>query len=143
LFADESADEAFEFDGGLVVGAAFDVAGGFADGVEAFEGAEALAGGAFADAEAFDEIVEGEGFWGDEEEAVDFADGAGHSEDFDAVDEEIDHLALEGGEVVRAEDFRLRRRVHAGFYRERAVCSNFFEQRASFRGSWERGGGGF
>lgn len=57
LFADETADEAFEFHGGFVVGASFGaaiavavaVALGFADCAEAFEGAESLAGRAFAD----------------------------------------------------------------------------------------------
>ena len=60
LFADESASEAFEFDGGFVIGAAFGiaVAVGLAHGAKAFEHAQALAGGSFADIEALDEIVE-------------------------------------------------------------------------------------
>jgi len=44
LFTDESADEAFEFGSGFVVGAAVAVAFGFTDRAEGFEGAQALAG---------------------------------------------------------------------------------------------------
>lgn len=97
LFADEAADEAFEFDGGFVVGAAFavSVVVCFADGAEAFEGAEALACGAFADLEAFDEVIEGERGTGDEEEAVDFADGLREAEHADTVHEDFDHLTFQ------------------------------------------------
>jgi hypothetical protein len=100
LFADESADHGFQFEGGFVVGAAFGVAvgGSFADGAEFFECAEALGGGAFADAEAGDEVVKGKGAGGDEEETVDFADGLGEAEDADAVDEEFHDLSFDGRE---------------------------------------------
>lgn len=67
LFADEATDEAFEICGGFVVGAAIAVAGGFADGAEGFEGAQALASGAFGDAEFLNEVVEGEGFVGNKQ----------------------------------------------------------------------------
>jgi hypothetical protein len=60
FFADEACDEFFEFGfRGVVVAA---VAGDVdeADGADAAEDLEALAGGAFADGEAADEGVEGE-----------------------------------------------------------------------------------
>jgi hypothetical protein len=76
LFADEAADESFEFHGGFIISATFRaiVSIGLADGAEVFEHAETLAGGAFADVEALDEVVEGERRSGNEQEAVDFAD---------------------------------------------------------------------
>lgn len=99
LFADETADEAFEFDGGFVVGASFAVgvaiAIGFADGAEAFEGAEALAGGAFADFQAFYQVVEREWALGNEEESVDFTDRGWQAKHTDAIDEDREDLAFD------------------------------------------------
>lgn len=115
LFADEPADEAFEFDGGFVVGSATVDGQSFADGAEVLERAEALADGAFADAQAGDEVVEREGLRGDEQEAVDFAERAGQTEDLDSVDKEIDHLALESVKLSGFHDFRVRRQVHGAF----------------------------
>ena len=126
MFADEAAGEAFQFDGGFVVGSAFDLAGGFADGAEAFEGAESLACGAFADAEEGDQVIEGEGGLGDEEEAVDFADGAWHSEDFDAIDEDADHLALEVVQIAIFGGGFLGGCPHGPFCRVWAGLFNFF-----------------
>lgn len=97
LFADEAADESFEFDGGFVIGSAFDgaVGGGFADSAEAFEHAETLAGGALADTEAVNEVVERKRRAGDEQQAVDFADRAGESKNADSVDEEFHDLEFQ------------------------------------------------
>lgn len=97
LFADETADEAFEFDGGFVVGASFAVAVavGFADSAEAFEGAEALAGGAFADFQALYQVVERERGLGNEEESVDFTDRGGQAKHADAIDEDREDLAFD------------------------------------------------
>ena len=69
LFADEATDEAFEFHSGFVVGASFAVAVaiGFADGAKAFEGAEALAGRAFADFQVLYQVVEGKRGLGNKE----------------------------------------------------------------------------
>lgn len=97
LFANEAADKAFEFDGWFVVGASFAVAVaiGFADGAEAFEGAEALAGGAFADFQALDEIVERERGLGNEKEPIDFTDRGGQAKDADAIHEDREDFAFD------------------------------------------------
>ena len=97
LFADEAADEAFELDGWFVVGASFAVAVaiGFADRAEAFEGAEALAGGAFADFKALYQVVERERGLGNEEESVDFTDRGGQAKDADAIDEDREDFAFD------------------------------------------------
>ena len=97
LFADEATDEAFEFNGRFVVGASFAVAIaiGFADGAEAFEGAEALAGGAFADFQALDEVVERERGLGNEEEPVYFTDRGGQAKDADAIHEDREDFAFD------------------------------------------------
>ena len=99
LFADEAANEAFQLDGGFVVGASFAVAVavavGFADCAEAFEGAEALAGGAFADFQALYQVVERERALGNEEESVDFTDRGGQAKHADAIDEDREDLAFD------------------------------------------------
>ena len=99
LFADEAADEAFEFDGWFVVGASFAVAVavavGFADCAEAFEGTKALAGGAFADFQALYQVVERERALGNEKESVDFTDRGGQAKHADAIDEDREDLAFD------------------------------------------------
>ena len=103
LFADEAANEAFQLDGWFVVGASFGaaiavavaVALGFADRAEAFEGAEALAGGAFADFQALYQVVERERALGNEEESVDFTDRGGQAKHADAIDEDREDLAFD------------------------------------------------
>lgn len=47
---------------------------------EGFQLTEALAGGAFADAKAQDDIIKGEGFRADKQQAVDFPQGTGQRE---------------------------------------------------------------
>jgi hypothetical protein len=59
----------------MVAAVAGDVGG--VEGVDAFEEADTLAGGAFADLQAIDDVVEGEGLFAGEEEAVDLAVGSG------------------------------------------------------------------
>ena len=102
FFADEAGDEFFEFGfcGVVVAAVAGDV--DWADGTDAAEDFEALAGGAFADGEAEDEGVEGEGERGAEEEAVDFADGFGEADEFDGGDEDVDDGGFHGGELRRS-----------------------------------------
>ena len=97
LFADEAADEAFEFDGWFVVGASFAVAVavGFADCAEAFEGTKALAGRAFADFQALYQVVERERALGNEKESVDFTDRGGQAKHADAIDEDREDLAFD------------------------------------------------
>jgi hypothetical protein len=99
LFLDESPGEAFEVDGGLVVSAAVAVRGGLADGAEGFQGAQALADRAFADGKALDKVVEREGGRRDEQQPVDFADGAWEAEHADSVGKEIDHLLFKAIDI--------------------------------------------
>ena len=101
LFADETTDEAFEFYGGFKVSASFGaavavaIALGFADCAEAFERAKALAGRAFADFQAFYQVVERERVLGNEEESVDFTDRGGQAEHADTVDEDREDFAFD------------------------------------------------
>ena len=93
--ADESGDENLEFEAGGVGGGAavwFPL-----DGAEGFEGAEALACGAFADAEAGGDVVHGEGFGRGEEDAVDLAVGAGVAKEVGEFGEDFDEGFLKAG----------------------------------------------
>ena len=60
LFADESADEPFQFHGRFVVSASFGtaVAIRLAHRAKALEHAQSLAGGAFADIEPLDQVIQ-------------------------------------------------------------------------------------
>jgi hypothetical protein len=124
LFLDEAAGEAFEFGCREIVGAAVAVGIGLADGTEGFEGAEALAGGAFADGEAAYEVVEGKGAFGNEEEAVNFADGLRETEHAHAIGEEIDDLLFEG--IDRYAGCRFVTLAHGCEHRGIAVLFNLF-----------------
>ena len=65
------------------------------DGTEFFEGAQALADRAHAEAEAGGDEVHGEGFCGGEEESVDGADGAGVAEEVGEVGEDFSQAVAE------------------------------------------------
>ncbi len=91
--ADEAGDQELEFEAGGVGGGAMGVVA--LNGAEGFEGAEALAGGAFADAEAVGDSVHGEGIGAGEEEAVDLAVGARVSKEVGEFGEDIDEDLLE------------------------------------------------
>lgn len=67
-------------------------------GAEGAEYAESLADGAFAQVEAGDEVVEGQGLLAAVEEAVDFPQGARQGEDGKGPDEEVDGFPLKRGE---------------------------------------------
>jgi len=101
LFADEAADEAFELNGGFVVGASFGAAIavavtlGFADRTKAFESAKALAGRAFADFQVLDQVIERERVLGNEEESVNFANRRRQAKHADAIDEDREDLAFD------------------------------------------------
>ena len=91
--ADEAGDQELEFEFGGIGGGALGVVA--CDGAEVFECAEALAGGAFADAESVGDGDHGERFGGGEEEAVDLAVGAGVAEEVGEFGEDIDEDLLE------------------------------------------------
>jgi len=86
--ADEAGDQELEFESGGVGGGAMGVVA--FDGAEGFEGSEALAGGAFADAEAVGDGVHREGLGACEQEAVNLTVGAGVSEEVGEFGEDID-----------------------------------------------------
>ncbi len=65
------------------------------EGVDFLEKTDALAGGAFADLKAFYNIVECEGLFAGEIEAVDFAVGLWQTEGLGGVYEEGDKLSLQ------------------------------------------------
>jgi len=80
--ADEAGDEGLEHVlGTIVTGGAFAVLPVALDGIEVFEGAQALADGAHAKAKAGGDGIHGEGFCRGEEESVDGTNGAGVAEE--------------------------------------------------------------
>ena len=88
--ADEAGDEGLEHVlGTIVTGRAFAVLPVAFDGTEFFEGAQALADRAHAEAEAGGDGIHGEGLCGGEEESVDGADGAGVAEEVGQVGEDL------------------------------------------------------
>jgi hypothetical protein len=97
--ADEAGEEGLQLVFGAVAGGAFAVGKMPFDGAEFFEGAEALADGAFADVEALGNVVHGEGVDGAEEESVDGADGTGVAEEVGKVGKDVDESVgkLRGG----------------------------------------------
>ena len=54
-----------------------------------------MAGGAFADFQALDQVVERERGLGNEEESVDFTDRGGQAKHADAIDEDREDLAFD------------------------------------------------
>ena len=88
--ADEAGDEGLEHVlGTIVTGGAFAVLPVALDGIEVFEGAQALADGAHAKAEAGGDGIHGEGFCRGEEESVDGTNGAGVAEEVGQVGEDL------------------------------------------------------
>lgn len=108
--AEEGADAGF----GGVEGAAVT---GDVDGVDGFEFLQilqALGGGAFADLQAVDDLGEADRRGGGEEQAEDFAEGAGQAEGVGEVDEELDELPFDrrqcgGGSLWRCVGGRVER----------------------------------
>lgn len=101
FFANEAADEFLQLSlGDKVVSAGASEVDG-ADSTKGAEYFETLASGAFADLEAAEDIVEGEGLGGNVEETVDFSNGFGEAEDTYAIDEEVDDTGLELTECAR------------------------------------------
>ena len=99
-FFEEAVGDAVETELGSEVIAAFAREVGGVEGVYAFEEADALAGGAFADLKLFYYVVEGKRGFAGEVEAVDLADGLGEAEGLGGVDEEGDEFALYFGELI-------------------------------------------
>lgn len=94
--ADEAGDEGLEHVLGAVgAGGAFAVLSVAFDGTEVFEGAQALADRAHAEAEAGGDGIHGEGFCRGEEESVDGADGAGVAEEVGQVGEDFSQAVAE------------------------------------------------
>ena len=88
--ADEAGDEGLEHVlGTIVTGGAFAVLPVALDGIEVFEGAQALADGAHAEAEAGGNEVHGEGLCRGEEESVDGTNGSGVAEEVGQVGEDL------------------------------------------------------
>jgi hypothetical protein len=88
--ADKAGDEGLEHVFGPVgAGGAIAVLPVALDGTEVFEGAQALADRAHAEAEAGGDEVHGEGLCRGEEESVDGADGAGVAEEVGQVGEDL------------------------------------------------------
>lgn len=88
--ADEAGDEGLEHVlGTIVTGGAFAVLPVALDGIEVFEGAQALADGAHAEAEAGGDGIHGEGFCRGEEESVDGTNGSGVAEEVGQVGEDL------------------------------------------------------
>jgi len=88
--ADKAGDEGLEHVlGTIVTGGAFAVLPVAFDGTEVFEGAQALADGAHAEAKAGGDEVHGEGGCGGEEESVDGTNGAGVTEEVGQVGEDL------------------------------------------------------
>ena len=88
--ADKAGDEGLEHVlGTIITGGAFAVLPVAFDGTEFFEGAQALADRAHAEAEAGGNEVHGEGLCGGEEESVDGTNGAGVAEKVGQVGEDL------------------------------------------------------
>ena len=88
--ADEAGDEGLEHVlGTIVTGGAFAVLPVALDGIEVFEGAQALADGAHAKAKAGGDGIHGEGFCRGEEESVDGTNGSGVAEEVGQVGEDL------------------------------------------------------
>jgi len=90
FLTDKAGGKFFEFGLGSIVVTAVAADIDLSDGSEGAEDFESLAGRAFADVEAGDEGVQGDGVGGNEEEAVDFTHTFGHAEHLYGVDEEVD-----------------------------------------------------
>ena len=94
--ADKAGDEGLEHVLGIIItGGAFAVLPVAFDGTEFFEGAQALADGAHAEAEAGGNEVHGEGFCRGEEESVDGADGSGVAEEVGQVGKDLSQAVTE------------------------------------------------
>ena len=88
--ADKAGDEGLEHVlGTIVTGGAFAVLPVALDGTEFFEGAQALADRAHAEAEAGGDGIHGEGLSGGEEESVDGTNGSGVAEEVGQVGEDL------------------------------------------------------
>lgn len=113
---------------GLVEGAA--VAGDVdrADSVDLLQQLQALAGTAFADAGAGDDVVEADGFWCAEQDAEDFAVGLGKAEGLGEIDEQVNDLGFDIGDDVRTGILLGLVNAGGGCVGGRFVCGRWVDQ---------------